>query len=255
MMHGMISEEQKQRQADSFGAEADAYERGRPQYPLEAVAWLVPEDARTVVDLGAGTGKLTRTLRAPGREVVAVEPSAGMREQFARILPDVRVLDGTGESIPLPDTSADALVCAQAWHWVNPKQAVPEVARVLRAGGRLALVWNVRDVSVSWVAELDQILHDDAAAPTEDRQVEYVGGPFEPTEQRSFSWSHPMTTGEIMDMVASRSYVITLEPSARDALLGRVRALLDTERPTVMPYVTTCYRAQLREDTCRVASR
>lgn len=176
-----------------------------------------------------------------------MEPSSGMREQFARVLPGVRVLDGTGESIPLPDTSADALVCAQARHWVDPKRAVPEVARVLRPGGKPALVWNVRDVSVPWVVELDQILHDQAAAPAEDRQVEYVGEPFEPVEQRSFSWSHPMTTAEITDMVASRSYVITPDPAGRYALLGRVRALLDTHRPTVTPYVTTGYRAQLSQ--------
>ncbi|MFI6983992.1 class I SAM-dependent methyltransferase [Embleya sp. NPDC050154] len=177
-------EQEEFRQARSFGAAADAYERGRPPYPPEAVAWLVPEDARTVVDLGAGTGKLTRALRAAGREVVAVEPSVGMREQFARVLPDVRVLDGTGESIPLPDSSVDVVVCAQAWHWVDPERAVPEAARVLRPGGRLGLVWNFRDVSVPWVAELDQILRDCAAAPTDDRQVEGVGALFGPVERQ-----------------------------------------------------------------------
>ena len=239
------SEEQRQRQANSFGAAAGAYERGRPPYPLEAVAWLVPEEARAVVDLGAGTGKLTRALRAPGREVVGVEPSAGMREQFARVLPGVRVLDGTGESIPLPDMSADALVCAQAWHWVDPKRAVPEVARVLRPGGRLGLVWNIRDVSVPWVAELEQILRDCAASPTADDQVKYVGEPFGPTERRDFRWSHPMTADEIVDMAASRSYVITLEQATRDQLLRRVRTLLESQRPTAMAYVTKCYRAQL----------
>jgi SAM-dependent methyltransferase len=243
-MTGMTTSE-KQRQANSFGAAADAYERGRPPYPAEAVAWLVPEDARVVVDLGAGTGKLTRALRAPGREVVGVEPSSGMREQFARVLPGVQVLDGTGESIPLPDDSADALLCAQAWHWVDPERAVPEAARVLRPGGRLALVWNDRDVSVPWVAELEQILRDCHASPTEDDQVSAVGEPFGPMEQREFRWRHPMTTGEVLDMVASRSYVITLEPAAREEVLGQVRALLDVHRPAEMPYVTSCYRAQL----------
>ncbi|MEU4896469.1 class I SAM-dependent methyltransferase [Streptomyces sp. NPDC044780] len=238
-------EHEKHRQASSFGAAADAYERGRPPYPPEAVAWLVPEHARTVVDLGAGTGKLTRALPAPGREVVAVEPSAGMREQFSRVLPDVRVLDGTGEAIPLPDASVDALVCAQAWHWVDPRRAVPEAARVLRSGGRLGLVWNLRDVSVPWVAELDRILRDCAAAPTEDRQVGRLGTPFGAIERQDFRWSHPMTAGEVMDMVASRSYVITLEPAARAELLGRVHALLDATRPRDMPYVTECYRAEL----------
>ncbi|MGY0062237.1 class I SAM-dependent methyltransferase [Streptomyces sp. LZ34] len=239
-------EQEKHRQAGSFGAAADAYERGRPPYPPEAVAWLVPEGARTVVDLGAGTGKLTRALRAPGREVVAVEPSAGMREQFSHVLPDVRALEGTGESIPLPDSSVDTLVCAQAWHWVDLERAVPEAARVLRPGGRLGLVWNFRDVSVPWVAELDRILRGCAAAPTEDRQVEGVSAPFGPVERQDFRWSHPMTAGGVMDMVASRSYVITLEPAAREELLVRVRALLEAERPMEMPYVTECYRAELR---------
>jgi SAM-dependent methyltransferase len=236
---------QRRRRAASFGAAAAAYERGRPLYPPEAVAWLVPEGARTVVDLGAGTGKLTRALRAPGREVVAVEPSAGMREQFARVLPDVRVLEGTGESIPLPDSTADTLLCAQAWHWVDPERAVPEVARVLRPGGRIGLVWNYRDLTVPWVAELDGILRGAAEAPTGNIQVDGVSEPFGPMERELFRWSHAMTAAEIVDMVASRSYVITLEPPARQDLLDRVRSLLDETRPAEMPYVTECFRAEL----------
>lgn len=238
-------EQEKHRQAGSFGAAADAYERGRPPYPPEAVAWLVPEHARTVVDLGAGTGKLTRALHAPGRTVVAVEPSAGMRERFSQVLPDVRVLGGTAESIPLPDSSVDTLVCAQAWHWVDPERAVPEAARVLRPGGRLGLVWNLRDVSVPWVAELDQILRDYATAPTEARQVESVRTPFGVVERQDFRWRHPITAEEVVDMVTSRSYVITLEPARREELLVRVRALLDARHPTAMPYVTECHRAGL----------
>lgn len=248
-------EREKSRQAASFGAAADAYERGRPPYPPEAVDWLVPDAARAVVDLGAGTGKLTRALRAPGRELVAVEPSAGMREQFARALAGSptarrarvggapRLLAGTAEAIPLPDASADAVVCAQAWHWVDPERAVPEAARVLRPGGRLALVWNSRDESVPWVAELGRILRDYAAAPTEDRQTDRVGEPFGPVERCDFRWRHPMPAAEMVDMIASRSYVITLAPAVRAGLLDRVRALLAEERPGEMPYVTECHRA------------
>ncbi|MFW6691077.1 class I SAM-dependent methyltransferase [Streptomyces sp. MAR4 CNX-425] len=239
--HGQGGE--KSRQAASFGAAAAAYERGRPPYPPEAVAWLVPAGARTVVDVGAGTGKLTRALAAPGREVVAVEPSAGMREQFARVLPGTRVLAGTAEAVPLPDASADTVVSAQAWHWVDPARAVPEAARVLRPGGRLALVWNSRDESVPWVAELGRILREYAAAPAEDRQTDRVGAPFGPVERRDFRWRHPVSAAEIADMVASRSYVITLAPAVRARLLDRVRALLAAERPGEMPYVTECHRA------------
>ncbi|GLY64213.1 class I SAM-dependent methyltransferase [Amycolatopsis taiwanensis] len=239
------AEDERNRQAGSFGVVADAYERGRPPYPTDAVTWLVPVGARTVVDLGAGTGKLTRALRRPGRKVVAVEPSAEMRAQFARVLPEVPLLHGTAESIPLPDTSADALVCGQAWHWVDPERAVAEAARVLRPGGWLGLVWNDRDVSEPWVAELDQILRGYAAAPTEDRQADRLGRPFEPVQSRDFRWKHLMTPGQILDMVASRSYVITLKPETREELLGRVRALLDAKHPVEMPYVTKCYRARL----------
>lgn len=242
----MTGDEQwKNQHAGSFGAAAQAYERGRPPYPPDAVAWLVPENARDVVDLGAGTGKLTRALRAPGREVVAVEPSDGMRAQFSVVLPDIRVLAGTGESMPLPDAGVDVVVCGQAWHWVDTARAVPEVARVLRPGGRLGLVWNRRDVSVPWVAELDRMLHEFANEPTEHRHGEHVGPPFGPVERQNFRWRHPMTQQDVMDMIRSRSYVITLESAARDDLLGRVRALLDAERPADMPYVTECYRTEL----------
>jgi SAM-dependent methyltransferase len=244
-------EEARHRQAGSFGSAADAYERGRPPYPPEAVAWLLPEDARTVVDLGAGTGKLTRALRAAGREVLAVEPSSGMREEFSRVLPDLRVLDGTGESIPLPDSTADAVLCAQAWHWVAPERAVPEAARVLRPGGRLGLVWNLRDVSVPWVAELEGILRHYAAAPTEDRQVDRVVTPFGPVSRQDFHWSHPMTSARILDMISSRSYVITLDPAPRAELLRRVRALLEAHRPTELPYRAECYRSTLTADPLR----
>lgn len=234
---------ERSRQAGSFGAAAGAYERGRPPYPPEATAWLVPESARAVVDLGAGTGKLTRALRAPGRELVAVEPSAGMREEFARVVPGIRALAGTAESIPLPDASADTVVCAQAWHWADPERAVPEVARLLRPGGRLALVWNNRDESVPWVAELGRLLREYAPAPAEDRQTDRIGAPFGPVERRDFRWRHPVTEAEIVDMIASRSYVITLAPAVRDRLLDRVRALLAVARPGEMPYVTECHRA------------
>src|SRR4051794_1947800 len=141
-------------QAASFGLAAREYERGRPGYPEAALDWLLPPDARDVVDLGAGTGKLTRQLAGRNLHVVAVEPSDGMRAELARALPDATALPGAAERIPLPDASADAVLVAQAWHWVDAEAAVPEVVRVLRPGGRLGLLWNLRDETVDWVAAL-----------------------------------------------------------------------------------------------------
>ena len=151
-------DERKRANAASFGRAAAAYERGRPAYPPEAVDWLLPPGARQVVDLGAGIGKLTGMLTARGLEVSAVEPSDGMRAQLVAALPQVPALSGTGERIPLPDNSSDCILVAQAWHWVDEDVALPEVARVLRPGGRLGLVWNLRDESVGWVAQLGEIL-------------------------------------------------------------------------------------------------
>ena len=149
---------EKAARARSFGVAADVYERARPLYPDEAIEWILPEGARTVLDLGAGTGKLTRALAARGLEVVAVEPLAEMRTNLAWAAPEARILDGTAEAIPLEDDSVDLITVAQAWHWVDPARATAEAARVLRPGGTLALIWNRRDERVDWVARLGQVM-------------------------------------------------------------------------------------------------
>ena len=241
--------ELRARQAGSFGAAADAYERGRPGYPEAAIDWLLPDAATVVLDLGAGTGKLTRQLVARGLEAVAVEPSDGMREQLQRVLPGVRALPGTAEEIPLPDGAVDAVLVAQAWHWVDVGRAVPEVARVLRPGGVLGLVWNSRDERVGWVAELGRIMaggveHFDTANPP-------VGPPFLPIERRDFEWSYPLTPDALVDLVASRSYIITATEAEREAKLGEVRRLAERHPDLAgraefeLPYVTRCSRAVL----------
>ncbi len=239
------SADQLQRQASSFGAAAGAYERGRPPYPPEAVDWLLPEDASRVLDLGAGTGKLTRQLRGRGLDVVAVEPSAGMREQLARAVPDVAVYAGTAEEIPLPDGSVDAVLVAQAWHWVDRSRAVPEVARVLVPGGQLGLVWNIRDEREDWVAELGQILHDPGDHRRDDRGI--IGPPFGPVEHGDVEWKHRLGPDELIDLAASRSYVITMPEEQRAAVLAGVRRLAGRagSGELVLPYVTECYRARL----------
>ena len=232
--------------ATSFGQAAAAYERGRPPYPAEALDWLLPVHARTVVDLGAGTGKLTRHLHRRGLHVTAVEPADGMRAELTRVLPGVPALAGTAEAIPLPGHSADAVLCAQAWHWVDPARAVPEVARVLTPGGRLGLIWNLRDDREDWVRRLGEIIN----SPEEHRQSD-LGAPFGPVQTRDFTWTHPIGLERLLDLVASRSYVILLSADERAAVLDRVRELTRTHpalagRDTYpLPYVTQCARADL----------
>lgn len=144
--------------ANSFGPAAEIYERGRPPYPEEALDWLLPAVRPRVLDLGAGTGKLTRQVHARGLEITAVDPSDGMLAELGRVLPAVKALIGSAEAIPVPNNAVDVVLVAQAWHWVDPAQAVPEVARVLSPGGRLGLIWNLRDEREDWVRRLGEII-------------------------------------------------------------------------------------------------
>lgn len=251
------SERQRSIQANSFGAAAGAYERGRPSYPAEAVAWLMPPGARRVLDLGAGTGKLTRQLVSggdAGLDVVAVEPSEGMREQLSRSLPGVPVLAGTAERIPLENGRLDAVLVAQAWHWVDPARAVPEVARVLKPGGSLGLLWNVRDEREGWVAELGAIMHQRGEAAADMRTADpTIGLPFGPVQRFDTAWGYRLTPATLLDLVASRSYVITLPEDERAALLADVRRLLANhpalvgQDTFVLPYVTRCSCTRLSD--------
>jgi len=234
----------------SFDAAAEVYARARPSYPEQALDWLLAADARAVLDLGAGTGKLTAQLVERGLEVTAVEPSDRMRAELEAALGDrVTALAGRAEAIPLPDASVDTVLVAQAWHWVDPARAIPEVARVLRPGGRLGLVWNRRDERVGWVAELGRILLQsdggaDAASP-------HLGQPFGPHERFDTErWMQTLSPDGVVELAASRSYVITLDDAARAQLLDRVRALLQRRglagrTEIALPYVTECVRADL----------
>ena len=212
----------------SFGSQAAAYERARPGYPPEAVDAALPPGARAVVDLGAGTGKLTRSLIARGLDVVAVEPDPGMRARLAAAVPGARLLAGTAEALPLPDASIDAVLVAQAWHWVDPVRAVPEIARVLRPGGRLALLWNIRDERVPWVGALSRLLRRTAPAPTDTAMDQPVlGPPFGAPQRHDVAWTHRLGRDGVLDLVTSRSYVIALPEGGRAAVVDQVRDLLD----------------------------
>ena len=238
-----------QTRAASFGAAAAAYERARPSYPEAAIDWLLPHGARRILDLGAGTGKLTRHLQARGLDVVAVEPSEGMRAQLSHGLPDVPVLAGSAEQIPLKDASVDAVVVGQAWHWFDPARAVPEVARVLKPGGALGLIWNIRDRRDPWMDAFSGLEpeHDNSEADSENPRI---GPPFGPIERFDLPWRQSTTPAALIDLLASRSYVIVLPQAERAALMAKVRCFLAADPSTAgkaeisVPYVTRCSRAQ-----------
>ncbi|MDQ4096893.1 MAG: methyltransferase domain-containing protein [Actinomycetota bacterium] len=187
---------------------------------------------RTVVDLAAGTGKLTRLLLPTGARLIAVEPMPGMRAELARTLPGVDVSDGTAEQMALADDSVDAVVVAQAFHWFDGERALPEIHRVLAPGGGLAMVWNVRDRTVEWVERLTQIMDRHCAGVPRYRSGEWkrafeAGTLFGPLEFRCYPFDHEVDADTIMDRVRSTSWIAVLAEAERGPLLDEVRALFD----------------------------
>jgi SAM-dependent methyltransferase len=227
--------------ARGFAEAAEAYERGRPGYPPAAVQHLCRVagigPGRAVLDLAAGTGKLTRLLVATGAEVVAVEPVEEMRAALARALPETPSLAGTAEDVPLPAASMDAVVAGSAFHWFRGDEALAEIHRVLRPGGCLGLLWNIRDESVPWVAELSAIME-----PHRAETPGYQAGAwreafartalFSPLHHAEFRHAHLLEPEAVVARVASVSFVAALGESDRAAVLGRVRALLARDPAT-----------------------
>lgn len=234
--------------AADFDDVAALYAVARPSYPQDAVDWLVGPDALIVVDVGAGTGLFTRLLSHPGRTVIAVEPSAAMRNELSAALPTVEALQGSGERIPLPDASADAVVFAQAWHWVDTHAASREAGRVLRPGGRLGLVWNLRDERVAWVQELGVAMRADGDHFRGAPQDPDVSSPFGAPERSLVEWVRVCTPDDIVDDVRSRSYFALLSAAAQHEVVGDVRRVLDGHPETAgrasiaLPYVTASFR-------------
>ena len=241
----MTDRDKRAQMSTSFGAQARAYSRGRPDYPAAAVAELINPAARAVADIGAGTGKLTASLIAPGRTVYAVEPDAQMLDVLREQLPPVHALVGTAEQIPLPDNAVDALVFGQAWHWVRPDEALAEAERVLRPGGTVGLIWNIRDESVPWVHRLTTIMEASEAERYVAAGLPEPGGGFGPLARRVFRWDRTMTIGELVAMVASRSAVITASDTDRERVLSEVEVLAgqvaDETGTIVLPYLTHTY--------------
>ncbi len=233
-----------------FTAGAEAYERGRPSYPQAAVDRLIRELAigpgRLVVDLAAGTGKLTRLLVPSGAEVVAIEPVTAMRQQLRMALPGVPVAAGTAEALPLGPGRVDAVTVAQAFHWFDAERALAEIARALRPGGGLGLIWNERDESVPWVKELGRAIRWDVSMPyhmgTDWRTVVDASGRFTPMGRQQFPYGQELDVDALADRVASTSYVAAMTEAERAPLLGRVRALVDGFPPRfTLPYVTETF--------------
>ncbi len=236
----------------AFAEVAGAYERGRPTYPEEAVRWLLGDEPRDVVDLGAGTGKLTRVLVALGHRVTAVEPLAAMRAQLEEAVPGVITVSGNAESLPLEDASVDVVACAQAFHWFDHAVALPEIARVLRPGGVLALVWNSRDDRETWVAQLSEIIGNESVGEADVRGPIDESGLFEPVERAEFRFEQALSRETLLDLVVSRSYCAKLPEADREPILAEVARLYDDtagEGGVRLAYVTECFRAATRKET------
>jgi SAM-dependent methyltransferase len=242
------------RAASGFSSAADAYELGRPSYPQEAIAALAREFGltreSTVLDLAAGTGKLTQLLLPHAGNVIAVEPSEPMRARLQARLPSVDARPGTAEAIPVPDASVDAVFVGQAFHWFQPDSASREIARVLVPGGGLALLWNharwdAWDDGLQALEKLSEP-HKQAAgpfpAPDERwRPALEDSGLFAPVARIEAEHDHEVTPDELVALVASWSWIANLPDAERHAVLAQARALAGDRRRLTLRYRTDIF--------------
>ena len=233
-----------------FELVADVYERGRPEYPADAIAWLVEQldlrPGRTVLDLGAGTGKLTRALVPAGARVIAVEPGEQMLARLRRVLPDVEALVGGAEAIPLDDGSVDAVVVGSAFHWFRHDEAVPEIHRVLSPGGAVALIWNSRNRERPLQQEISELIKPlvPPDRPTAGRSATELteSGLFALIEQRNFPFVQRLDADGVADRIASVSYVAAAPVEQRAELDRKLREVVAAQGGVVdFAYVAEVY--------------
>ena len=239
--------------ATSFGQVADDYDRLRPGPSQQALDWLVPLDCQVAVDLAAGTGLFARALLQRVPQVIAVEPDDRMRAVLAARSPGVRAVAGKGEAIPLPAESADAVFVASAWHWLDPDVAVPEIARVLRDGGRLGVIWISRDNRADWVAQLDGGRHLVAPRPDggpQRRPHEVTlpeNAPFVNAVSATFTSVRTMAVEDAVAWIGTYSAIFTAPAAERAAWLADARAGLlrraDANGLVDIPVRYSCWRA------------
>lgn len=222
----------------SFGAIARNYDRYRLGPPAEILDRVLPESCSSVLDLGAGTGAMTRHLMSRIPTVYAVDPDPRMREVLSENCPGVTALEGVAERIPLPDASVDAVVMSSAWHWVDPDRAIPEVARVLRDGGTLALVWNRGDRSVPWVSELEEYRRNvtESADAVYTQISHYLqepwlpeGSPFIDIEISALAWSVSVTREELGGMLTTYTGYIQAPAERKSAILQEFTDYLNND--------------------------
>ncbi|MBF9127802.1 class I SAM-dependent methyltransferase [Plantactinospora sp. S1510] len=257
-----MDQDEQLRYSSSFGAAATAYAEHRPDYAQAAVRWaLDPAPGLRVLDLGAGTGKLTATLVTAGAEVTAVEPDPAMLTELRRALPALRALAGSAESIPLPDASVDAVLAGNALHWFDMAVAGPEMARVLAPGGILAGLWNVMDDRVDWVAGLAGVSGSAAIGPrdtpaswraeTADAHLPKTGvsARFGAPEQAEFPHGQRRTGDSLVATLATRAGMLVMPEQEREATLSRIRAFLASRPETAdgeftLPMLTCVLRVR-----------
>jgi SAM-dependent methyltransferase len=232
---------------------AAAYAEHRPDYPADGIRWALAgadHEPRRVLDLAAGTGKLTGGLLALGLEATAVEPDPEMRAELTRRLPGVSAVDGTAERIPLPDASMDAVLVGQAFHWFDENAAFIEIARVLRPGGVVGALWNRDDKNVEWVAGLSALSHTSASRTEIRNHGELPAHPaFGPFERADFPHAQPRTVDSLTATIGTHSHTLVVSDAERAELLAAVRAYLESRPETAsgefeLPIRTTVLRAR-----------